>query len=75
MAEPLSRDWRPTILAIVLGVGFLLTIQIGFARSFFSFGVPEPRDALLVIVAVVAWTVIVREFWRRRLVERFLGTV
>jgi len=73
VAEPLSRDRRPTILAIVLAIGFVLTIQIGFARNFFSFGVPEPRDALLVVVAVVAWTVIVREFWRRHLVERFLG--
>jgi len=75
VAEPLSRDRRPTILAVVLAIGFVLTIQIGFARSFFSFGVPEPRDALLVIVAVVVWTVLVREFWRRRLVERFLGQI
>ena len=74
VAEPLSRDWRPTILAIVLAIGFFLTTQIGAARDFFSFGVPEPRDAVLVIVAVVVWTVLVREFWRRKLVERFLGT-
>ncbi|MFN8629515.1 MAG: HAD-IC family P-type ATPase [Chloroflexota bacterium] len=75
VAEPRTRDWRPTILAAILGVGFLVVMQVGFARSFFSFGVPEPRDGLLVIVAVIVWTVLVREFWRRRLVERFLGQV
>jgi cation-transporting ATPase E len=75
VAQPLTRDWRPTILAIVLGIGFVLTILVGVARAFFSFGMPTPRDALLVVVAVATWTVLVREFWRRRLVERFLGIV
>ncbi len=74
VVEPITRDRRPALLALVLGVGFIITIQVGMARSFFSFGVPEPRDAVLVAVAVIAWTVLVREFWRRRLVERFLGT-
>jgi len=72
-AEPVTQDRRPAWLAVALGIGFLLTMQFGFARTFFSFGVPHPRDAVLVVVAVFAWTVLVREFWRRRLVERFLG--
>jgi cation-transporting ATPase E len=74
-AEPITTDRRPALLALVLGVGFLVTLQVGAARDFFSFGAPAPRDALLVLVAVIVWTVLVREFWRRRLVERFLGTV
>ena len=73
VVEPITRDRRPALLALVLGVGFIITIQVGMARSFFSFGVPAPRDAVLVVVAIVVWTVLVREFWRRRLVERFLG--
>jgi cation-transporting P-type ATPase E len=75
VAEPLTRDRRPALLALVLGVGFIVTLQLGVARDFFSFGLPAPRDALLVAVAVFAWAVLVREFWRRRLVERFLGMV
>ncbi len=75
VAEPLTADRRPAVLAVVLAVTFLATIVSGTARDFFSFGLPTPRDALLVIVAVVVWTVLVREFWRRRLVERFLGQV
>ncbi len=73
VAESITRDRRPALLALVLGLGFIVTLQLGVARDFFSFGVPGPRDALLVLVAVLAWVVLVREFWRRRLVERFLG--
>lgn len=73
VAEPLTRDRRPALLAVVLSIGFVLTLRLGFARDFFSFGLPGPRDLLLVAVAVAVWTVVVREAWRRRLVERFLG--
>ncbi len=73
VVETITRDRRPALLALVLGVGFIATLQLGVARDFFSFGLPGPRDALLVVVAVAAWAVLVREFWRRRLVERFLG--
>ncbi len=73
VAEPVSTDRRPAILAVVLGIGFLVTLAVPPARAFFSFEVPSPRDALLVVIAVVTWTLLVREFWRRRLIERFMG--
>ncbi len=73
VVEPITKDRRPAILAVVLAIGFLVTVQVPAARTFFAFGLPEERDALLVAIAVVAWTLLVREFWRRRLVERFLG--
>ena len=73
VVEPITTDRRPALLALALGVGFIVTIQVRAARDFFSFGVPAPHDAVLVLVAVVVWTLLVREFWRRRLVERFLG--
>ncbi|MHB8960549.1 MAG: HAD-IC family P-type ATPase [Candidatus Limnocylindrales bacterium] len=73
VAEPLTADRRPAILAIVLAVTFIATMVSGTARDFFSFGLPTPRDVALVVVAVVVWTLLVREAWRRQLVERFLG--
>ncbi len=73
VAEQLTRDRRPAALALVLAIGFLLTTRFGVARDFFSFGIPASRDAVLVLVALAVWVVLVREFWRRRLVERFLG--
>jgi len=73
VAEPLSPDRRPTILAVVLGIGFLVTLAVPPARAFFSFEVPSPRDGVLVVIAVLTWMLLVREFWRRRLIERFMG--
>ncbi len=73
VAEPVTPDRRPAWLAVALGIGFIAVLLMPFARAWFSFGVPEPRDALLVLVAVVAWLLLVRTFWERRLVDRFLG--
>jgi cation-transporting P-type ATPase E len=75
VTEPITQDRRPTILAIALGIGFLVTLAVPPARAFFSFEVPSPRDGLLVVIAVVTWMLLVREFWSRRLIERFLGLV
>lgn len=73
VVDPVTRDRRPALLALGLGIAFLVTLAIPQAREFFSLGVPAPRDAVLVVVAVVAWLVLVREAWRRKLVGRFLG--
>ena len=73
VVEPLTKDRRPAMMAIILAAGFYVTLNLGFARSWFSFELPQPRDALLVAIGVAAWTVLVREFWRRRIVQRFLG--
>jgi hypothetical protein len=56
-----------------LGIGFVAMMFVPWARAWFSFSIPEPRDAVLVVVAVVVWVLLVRTFWRRRLVDRFLG--
>jgi cation-transporting ATPase E len=73
VAEPISRDRRPTYLAIALGFGYLATLLVPAARDFFSFAVPNPSDALLAGVAIAIWIPLVRTFWKGRLVDRFLG--
>ncbi len=73
VAEPLTRDRRPAWLALGLGIGFIVVLALPFARAWFSFSVPAPRDGLLVVIAVVAWVLLIRTFWERRLVDRFLG--
>jgi cation-transporting ATPase E len=73
VAEPLTSDRRPTWLAALLAIGFVAVLFVPAARAFFSFSVPAPRDAAIVIVAVVAWLLLVRTFWERRVVDRFLG--
>lgn len=71
--EPLTKDRRPTYLALVLGAGYIATLLIQPMREFFSFAVPTPRDALLAVGAGLVWVPLVRLFWERQLVHRFLG--
>ncbi|HEY6569565.1 MAG TPA: hypothetical protein VIZ22_04705, partial [Candidatus Limnocylindrales bacterium] len=73
VAEPITRDRRPTYLAIGLGLAFVAVLLLPPARAFFQLIVPAPRDALIVILAVVAWVLLVRTFWAYRVVDRFLG--
>jgi cation-transporting ATPase E len=73
VAERVTTDRRPAGLAVVLGVGFVVVMLVPLARAWFSFSLPAPRDLLLVAVGVVAWLLLIRTFWQRRLVDRFLG--
>ncbi len=73
VAESVTSDRRPAWLALVLGIGFVVVLLLPFGRAWFSFSLPGPRDMALVAVAVVAWLLLIRTFWKRRLVDRFLG--
>ena len=73
VVEPLTKDRRPTYLALVLGLGYVAVLLIQPAREFFSFAAPTPRDAMLAVAAGVLWIPLVRLFWQRQLVHRFLG--
>jgi cation-transporting ATPase E len=73
--EPITTDRRPAMLAVGLAIGYLVVLQVPFARDFFQLVAPGPREALLVALCVVAWLLLVRTFWSRRLVDRFLGLV
>jgi cation-transporting ATPase E len=73
VAEPLTTDRRPTLLAIVLALGYVATLLVPPARDFFSFAVPGAWESVLVLAAVIIWVPLVRAFWRLRLIERFMG--
>ncbi len=71
--EPLTTDRRPAWLAVGLAIGYVVVLQVPFARDFFQLVAPGPREALLVLLCVGAWLLLVRTFWSRRVVDRFLG--
>ncbi len=73
VAEPLTRDRRPALLAVGLAIGYLAVLLIEPARAWFQLVLPGPREAVIVAAAVIGWVLLVRIFWERRLVGRFLG--
>jgi cation-transporting ATPase E len=73
VAEPITPDRRPTYLALGLAIGYVVVLQVPPARDFFQLIAPDPREGLLVTFTVIAWLLVVRAFWARKVVERFLG--
>jgi cation-transporting ATPase E len=72
-ADELSGDWRPTFLAVALMLAFVVISALPALRAVFALQPLERPYALLTIVALGTWLFLVRLFWRRRLIERFLG--
>jgi cation-transporting ATPase E len=54
-------------------LAFLVISALPALRTAFALQPLERPYALLTIVALAAWLFLVRLFWRRRLLERFLG--
>jgi cobalamin synthase len=71
--EP-SGDRRPTWLAIALLLGLLTIAFVPTLSGIFDLRPVKPLDAVVIAVAAVVWVFLVRWAWRRRLLERFLGT-
>lgn len=71
--ERLSRDWRFTILAGLIFVGFLLLLTVPSLRNFFELK-PLSFNAVFGIgLVAILWALGVRSVWRHRLLDRFLG--
>jgi cation-transporting ATPase E len=70
--EPRSPDRRPTILAVVLAIAYLVLLAVPAGRAIFAL---EPLGAVeLATVGVVlaVWTIALLLAWRFRVLERFL---
>ncbi len=70
---PLSSDWRPTILAVVMLGVYGLVLAIPALRRFFELVLLEKSDYVLIGGIVVLWGFILQFIWRYRLLERFLN--
>ncbi len=72
-ADTLSGDWRPTQLALVLALLFVLIMLAPELRAFFDLAPLEPVHIALVLAALAVWLVVIRLAWRRNWLERWLG--
>jgi cation-transporting ATPase E len=71
--EPLSGDWRYTIVALILlGVYFLIVAVPPF-RQFFELTPLSPLGYLFIGLIALEWCFILRAVWRGRFLDHFLG--
>jgi cation-transporting ATPase E len=72
--DVLSGDWRPTLMAIAMFIGFIIALLFSPIRNLYDLvRFPNISDYLVIIIVVVVWTFTVRRVWRARLVERYLN--
>ena len=71
--DELSGDWRPTITAVLLIVGFFIISAVPALRNIFALSELTPFEWVLICGATVIWMFVVRFFWRHNITARFLG--
>ncbi|MCA0456343.1 MAG: HAD-IC family P-type ATPase [Chloroflexi bacterium] len=67
-----SGDWRPTIMAILLAVAYMIIMLVPSLRSAFELAELQPRDWVIVIAVVGLWAMIQRFLWRQHVFDRLL---
>jgi cation-transporting ATPase E len=69
-----SHDIRPTILAVISLITYVIVLLTPSVRDFFELSVLWWWDYAIIVVIAMAWGATLRYIWRSRLLERFLGT-
>jgi cation-transporting ATPase E len=72
-ADSLSGDWRPTLLAVMLGVAFVVIMLTPGLRAFFDLAPLNIVHVSLVVGSLVVWLFVLRLVWRRRWLEQWFG--
>lgn len=71
--DELSSDWRPTLIAILMLLIYLVIIAVEPFRIFWELELLGVADYLLIITVAIIWAIMLRYIWRLNLFERFLG--
>ncbi|MBD2025587.1 HAD-IC family P-type ATPase [Leptolyngbya sp. FACHB-711] len=71
--EPLSRDWRYSIVSGVLLIGYFLIVSIPSLSRFFELYPLGAVNYLFIGLVAIEWCFILRSIWRSRFFDRFLG--
>ena len=71
--DELSGDWKPTIMAVLLMIGFFIIMAVPPLRNIFAMTDLTPFEWALIIGTTLAWTLLVRFTWRHSITARFLG--
>jgi cation-transporting ATPase E len=72
--DVLSRDWRNTYMALVLFLLFILITILPLTQELFRLTTLQDAGAYAVIAVIaIAWTFLVRAFWRAPWLNRYVG--
>ncbi len=71
--DELSGDWKPTIVAVVLTIVFLIVSAVPALRNIFALSALTPFEWVLICGATILWMFAVRFSWRHSITARFLG--
>jgi cation-transporting ATPase E len=71
--EPLSQDWRYSIVAGVLLAAYFLIVSIPSLSRFFELYPLGVVNYLFIGLVAIEWCFILRSIWRSRFFDRFLG--
>jgi len=66
-------DWRPSLVALLMVPLYAAILYFPWSRNLFDIELMEIRDYVLIALAVVIWTVGLRQTWKARLFERYFG--
>ena len=71
--EPVCKDWRYSISAIVLAGLTLITLINPVLRDFYELAELSGPDIAFLLAVALEWGLILRVLWRSRFFDRFLG--
>lgn len=71
--DDFSGDWRPTIIALVMFVVYVVIILVEPFRVFFEITPLNVLDYALISLITIVWGLGLRMVWRLHLFERFFG--
>jgi magnesium-transporting ATPase (P-type) len=71
--EPLSGDWRYTLVAAGLMVAYFGVLLVPESRNFFELVWLGWGQYGAIALVSVGWAMVLRYSWRSRLIDRFLG--
>ncbi|MCD4785536.1 MAG: HAD-IC family P-type ATPase [Candidatus Eremiobacteraeota bacterium] len=72
--DEINNDWKPAILSAGMLAIFIFFLVKPGLRNFYGLTLlRHPVDYLVVILIAIAWAIVLRFFWRARVIDKYLN--